>query len=171
MIRNIAFNLGLTIVGALMLIGCEGPAPVETEETSFIYVVMHENDVPHLDFDGDPVVKETRVSHDRAGSKEFDFSLIAMQLPHGEGFMVGGKNDRPENHVIEFSGKIVRSGEDHLKLEGSLINKTPVVVQFVEMLREDSTDQGAYPEIAFSAGTHSVEFEGTISAWYQASAN
>ena len=179
------------LVLGLVVAGCgRGEVVAAPTKPSYIYIVMNDNDVPHVDFDGDSIVKETRVSYGQRSPRDydfrllaqdvqpgdgfgvgFDFRLITMDVPPGEAFVGGGINDDLKNHSIKFDGRIVRFRDDAMALYGRLVSKTPVVVRYVKMLRKGANDRNEFPEDSYPPGEHTIRFEGTITGWQRAGSN
>ncbi|QDU59108.1 hypothetical protein [Aeoliella mucimassa] len=160
----------LLILFSLTLVGCTNDPPSEPadglhpSDPSYIYVVMTSDDSPKLDYEGEGMLKQELVKP-AAGASTFDYELIAFELPPGETFVAGGRNDDPQHHLVEFTGTMQRSGDNHFSLNGKLVSKVPVTIQFCKMVRDQHDTSEEFPELPFATGEHAVSFEGKVTGW------
>lgn len=167
------------ILSALILVfgllqGCRSEEQIaydesfEIEEPSYLYVVMQaENDRPKFDYQGyDEEMHEWSIKlPDENGSSPFE--LVVRRVPFD--VLTSGEEDwrASEYNVVNFQGTITRTGKDQFALNATLKTKIPMIIQFVSMIQAGDDSGEEFPEFSFEPGSHNVEFEGTITGWWQ----
>ena len=143
------------------------PAPERQAVATYIYVGMRTDDRPFFEYEGDGMLRSATVKPLSPEGTSFGFELIAIRLPEGESFVLGGINDKRRNHIVTFTGTVVRSGDDGFALKGDLHSDGAVVLQLVKILDANDSSKNEFPEWSFDAGDNSVEISGNVIGWLE----
>jgi hypothetical protein len=125
-----------------------------------VYVIMTDKGEPKLDYEGPGFVRSSGSTRDSSDSGRFECELIAMVLPEGARYALGGPNDVPANYVLQLTATLARHGEDGIRASGTLKSRLAGRLQFVKMVHKPDAGGSASPETAFKPGEDGIEFPG-----------
>ena len=81
-----------------------------------------------------------------------------MVLPEGAHYAHGGRNDVPENYVLQLTATLAQHGKDGIRASGTVKSRLAGRLQFVKMVHKPDASGSASPETAFKPGEGGIEF-------------
>jgi hypothetical protein len=158
-----------SIVSIIVIDGCSKKDNISTTDYNYVYVVMEDNDKPKFDYEGIGMARSSSTNYVLDENRnirpgEYTCQFIAMIIPKGEYYVLGGKNDTPSNYIITINAMVKREGDNHFRLTGNMDCSVPVIIQYVKM-KDDANSDNEFPERKYEPGKHQIDFEGAITEW------
>ena len=133
-------------------------ATVDSGAPYYVYVLMTDKGEPKLDYEGPGFIRNSGSTRDSSDSQRFKCELIAMVLPEGAHYALGGRNDVPENYVLQLTATLAQHGQDGIRVSGTVKSRLAGRLQFVKMVHKPDASGSASPETAFKPGEDGIEF-------------
>ena len=156
----------IALLLALPAFAADPKPAADSDDLSYIYILMKDNDRPKFDYEGEGIMRNATYERPDPKVATYKFEVIAIKLGPTEAFIFGGANDKPEKYVVKFTGELTRTGDDQIQVKGTVESKIKGAVQFSKMSQENGKADEEFPEIPFNPGTTKVEFKGKVLGWY-----